>query len=93
MQASDGILGLALTQANAQGVPTVMDQLANNNMISSKLIGVNLQRAGESNDGEISFGVVDNTKFTGSLSILPNVATNGLWEVPLVSTPVSPPRI
>jgi hypothetical protein len=23
----DGILGLALTEANAQGVPTVMDQL------------------------------------------------------------------
>jgi len=94
--APDGILGLALTQANAQGVPTVMDQLvsalmphfsnlqANNTLIKRKLIGVNLQRAGDTNDGEISFGVVDNSKFTGSLTILPNIGTTGLWEVPIV---------
>ena len=66
-----------------------MDQLANNNLISSKLIGVNLQRAGDTNDGEISFGIVDNSKFTGSLTVVPNIATNGLWEVQLVFTPLS----
>ena len=94
--APDGILGLGLTKANAQGVPTVMDQLvstlmphisdiqANSKLIKRKLIGVNLQRAGETNDGEISFGVVDSSKFTGSLAIVRNVGVTGLWEVPIV---------
>jgi hypothetical protein len=50
------------------------------------LIGVNLQRASDNtNDGEISFGVVDTGKFQGSLTLVDNVAQTGLWEVPMVS--------
>ena len=59
-----------------------------NKLISRKLIGVNLQRASDNvNDGEISFGVVDTAKFSGPLSVVPYIALNGLWEVPIVSTP------
>jgi cathepsin D len=55
-----------------------------NNLVTRKLIGVNLQRASEHlNDGEVSFGVIDTSKFVGKLSVVPNVATSGLWEAPL----------
>jgi hypothetical protein len=56
-----------------------------NKLISKKLIGVNLQRASDhDSDGEISFGVVDNAKFHGSLAVVTNVGLSGLWEVPIV---------
>jgi hypothetical protein len=54
-------------------------------LISKKLIGVNLDRASDNNpDGEISFGIVDTSKFSGNLAIVPNVNLQGLWEVPIV---------
>jgi hypothetical protein len=56
-------------------------------LIAQKLIGVNLQRqVDQTNDGEISFGVVDTSKFSGSLTLVNNVAASGLWEVPIVSS-------
>jgi cathepsin D len=62
-----------------------MDQLKSNNLISDQVIGVNLERASDDDpDGEISFGIVDNSKFSGQISYLPNVNTVGLWEVPVV---------
>jgi Eukaryotic aspartyl protease len=77
-------MGLGFNKANAQGVPTIMDQLKNQQLISRKLIGVNLVRASDGiDDGEISFGVVDTGKFSGKLAIVPNVAQSGLWEVPI----------
>jgi hypothetical protein len=30
-----------------------------------------------------SFGVINTAKFTGKLTLVPNVATSGLWEVPM----------
>lgn len=45
-----------------------------------------MQRASDNvDDGEISFGVVDTAKFSGSLAVVPNVGATGLWEVPIVS--------
>jgi Eukaryotic aspartyl protease len=86
----DGILGLALTQANAQGVATVMDQLKDQGLIANQLIGVNLQRASDNlNNGEISFGIIDTGKFSGALTVVPNVGTSGLWEVPVTDASVN----
>jgi hypothetical protein len=94
-------MGLAFDSANAQGVKTIMTQLVlspksladiekSNNLITRKLIGVNLQRASDKlNDGEISFGVIDSGKFSGKLTLVPNVATSGLWEVPMTDASVN----
>jgi Eukaryotic aspartyl protease len=63
---------------------------ATQKLIPQKLIGVNLQRLGESTDGEISFGVSDDTKFSGLLALVP-VLNTGFWEVPFVpSSPAMP---
>ena len=61
-----------------------MDQLKSHGLIKNKLIGVNLQRASDNaTDGEISFGVINTSKFSGSLTRVPNVGTSGLWEAPI----------
>ena len=78
-------MGLGFEAANTQNVSTVITELKSKGLISRQLIGVNVERASDNNpDGEISFGIIDTSKFTGSLITVPNVNFEGLWEVPLV---------
>lgn len=87
----DGIMGLAFNQLSQQKVTTPFDDLATQGQIKQKLFGVHLSRnADGTNDGEITFGSTDATKFTGNIAfanVLSGAAATagggeaGLWQV------------
>src|SRR5271163_3597453 len=61
-----------------------MSLMASQKLLQSNILGIHLQRAGDgATDGQITFGAVDNAKFTSPLSYTNTVATGGLWEIPV----------
>lgn len=81
----DGILGIGRgdTVQGTIEAPQLIDVLSSSSLISAKLYGVHLSRAGDgTNDGELNFGAVNKERFDGDLnwiSALDN--SNGFWEV------------
>lgn len=79
----DGILGLGRRTSDQLGSPTIMDVLSSKNAIAQELIGVHLNRAGDNTkDGEIVFGGIDTTKFSGSISYT-KTSNDDAWEIPV----------
>ncbi|TGO57000.1 hypothetical protein BOTNAR_0211g00060 [Botryotinia narcissicola] len=82
----DGILGVGpvdLTEGTVSGlstVPTFMDNLKSQGSIASEVLGVYFKPESGSDDddtnGELTFGGVDTTKYTGALTYFPK-ATSG----------------
>jgi cathepsin D len=80
----DGILGLGRPQSSSLNAPTLMESLVNQKLIKSNLFAVNLQRNSDgSNDGVVTFGDWDKSKFNGSLSWIDSVSGSNLWEIPI----------
>jgi cathepsin D len=78
----DGILGLGWPQSSSLKTPTVMDTLVSQKLVKANLFAVNLQRNSDgSNDGVVTFGDWDTTRFDGDLSWIDNVSKDGLWEI------------
>ncbi|KAL4253204.1 peptidase A1 family protein [Abortiporus biennis] len=82
----DGILGLGpqdltcntLFPDDTTCVPTVTDNSLNQGLIDSKLVGISFEPTDTMDpvtNGEISFGNIDTTKFTGKLSYVPITET------------------
>ncbi len=79
----DGILGLGRDSSNRLGTPTLMDIMASQQLLKANMFGVHLSRSGDgANDGQITFGAPDSSKFSGDLSYIDGVSTDGLWEIP-----------
>lgn len=77
----DGILGLGRPASNQMGTKTFMEVLAEKDLLKSNLFGINMQRAADgASDGEINFGVIDTTKFSGTLTYSTLVETQ-YWEI------------
>jgi cathepsin D len=87
----DGILGLGRTASNEIGTRTVMQVLAEKNLLEANILGIHLQRNSEgAKDGQITFGGVDHSKFKGSLSYTATVsADSSLWEIPVDDLAIS----
>jgi cathepsin D len=80
----DGIMGLSREPGDGFSPPTFMQVLQQNKAIKSNIFGINLERAADkTNDGEISFGTIDTTKFKGDLNYLDTVGDNKYWSVPV----------
>ncbi|KAI9785747.1 MAG: hypothetical protein M1839_008764 [Geoglossum umbratile] len=80
----DGILGLGRPQSSSLKTPTIMETLVSEKLIKANLFAVNLQRNSDgSNDGVVTFGDWDKSKFDGDLSWIDNVSKDGLWEIPV----------
>ncbi|OJD10915.1 hypothetical protein AJ78_08196 [Emergomyces pasteurianus Ep9510] len=80
----DGILGLGRAPAYKVKVPTVMQELQKSGLLEKNIIGVNLQRHSDgAKDGQIVFGDIDKTKYTGDLSYTTTLPNVDHWEVPL----------
>ncbi|KAF8155370.1 aspartic peptidase domain-containing protein [Mycena galopus ATCC 62051] len=83
----DGILGIGptdltegtLKNAAAETIPTVVDNLVDQGTINSNEIGIffepTISRTGSGADGFMTFGGIDETKFTGSVSYTPVTTT------------------
>ncbi|GAA5917642.1 hypothetical protein JCM5296_004228 [Sporobolomyces johnsonii] len=77
----DGLMGLGQSILSSQGIPTPIEQLASDGLVKSAQMGYHLGRVSDGkNDGEITFGGVDASKFNGSLTEIPNVNQQGFWE-------------
>lgn len=80
----DGILGLSLMKGST---PSFLDTLVASKAIKSNIFGISLNRASDGgNTGEINFGAVDSSKFTGNLNYVPVSANNaGDWAIPMAN--------
>jgi hypothetical protein len=76
----DGILGLAQNAGLAP--PTFLATLVSNKVLQSNIFAVNLHRSSDgTNDGEITFGSVDQSKFVGDITYTPIVKPGGSWII------------
>jgi hypothetical protein len=81
----DGLMGLAQSTLSQQQTPTPVESLASAGLITDAITSYKISRAADNlNDGEITFGALDATKFDAStLTTVPNVNTQGFWEAAL----------
>jgi hypothetical protein len=78
----DGIMGLAQSIMSQIGVLTPVESLAELGLIGEAITSYKLGRVSDGhNDGEITFGGLDETKFDpNTLVTFPNVSPYGYWE-------------
>lgn len=78
----DGLMGLAQSTLSAQKTLTPVESLAQNGLIADAITSYKISRVADGkNDGEITFGGLDNTKFdSASLTTFANVNKQGFWE-------------
>ena len=77
----DGILGLGRPSSDTLGTDTIMQVLDQQGTLPKNIVGVHLQRASDgTNDGEITFGGVDSSRYSGKLSYT-KVANTENWEI------------
>lgn len=79
----DGILGLGRPTSGQLGSPTIMQVLQSQANLPQNVVGVHLNRAADgTKDGEVIFGGVDTSKFSGTLSYT-ITSNDGAWEIPV----------
>lgn len=77
----DGILGLGRPSSDALGTPTVMQVLDQQGDLAENIVGIHLSRSSDgAKDGQITFGSVDSSRFTGKLSYT-KVTNAQSWEL------------
>ncbi|KAI0050468.1 aspartic peptidase A1 [Auriscalpium vulgare] len=78
----DGLMGLALSSLSEQKVLTPVESLAKAGLIKAPITSYKISRLDDlDNDGEITFGGLDGTKFDPKTLVnVPNVNQNGFWE-------------
>ncbi|KAG7089827.1 hypothetical protein E1B28_011474 [Marasmius oreades] len=78
----DGLMGLAKSTLSEQKTLTPIEALAKQGLVKEAITSYKIPRlADNKNDGEITFGGLDSTKFDQqTLVSLPNVNKNGFWE-------------
>ncbi|KIM39982.1 hypothetical protein M413DRAFT_19672 [Hebeloma cylindrosporum] len=81
----DGLMGLAQATISQQRTPTPVDSLATAGLIPDSIVSFKISRLADNlNDGEITFGGLDDTKFDPkTLITVPNVNQQGFWEAAL----------
>ncbi|KAK7032874.1 acid protease [Favolaschia claudopus] len=82
--AADGLMGLGGKGLSNQGVPTPVEALKNAGFIDSAITSYRLPRfIDRTNNGEVSFGGLDETKFDPSTLVTVNNTGDGFWLAPL----------
>lgn len=86
----DGLMGLAQSTLSEQGVLTPIEAMAKAGLVPAAITSYKISRlADNKNDGEITFGGLDTTKFNpATLVTLPNVSKQGFWESAMDSVSV-----
>lgn len=78
----DGLMGLAQSTLSNQQVLTPPESMAQQGLIPEAIVSYKISRLADNlNDGEITFGGLDDSKFDpATLTTLDNVNQNGFWE-------------
>ncbi|GAD95530.1 aspartic-type endopeptidase (CtsD), putative [Paecilomyces variotii No. 5] len=80
----DGILGLGRSDKNQIGTKSFMDAVSDAKLLKSNIVAFSLQRASDgARDGEISFGDVDQNKFSGDITYTNTTGDDSFWQIPL----------
>lgn len=78
----DGILGLGRSNTAGWSIPSFMDTVAADGLLSSNIVGFALSRASDNpKDGEVNFGGIDTTMFNGQITYTAIDANT--WTIPL----------
>ncbi|KFY27920.1 hypothetical protein V493_03210, partial [Pseudogymnoascus sp. VKM F-4281 (FW-2241)] len=78
----DGILGLSRVP-NAE-VPGFASALVDKKLLDKNIFSVNIYRASDlANNGEITFGGVDASKYTGDITYTDTTSPGGSWVIPV----------
>jgi hypothetical protein len=87
----DGIMGVAQSSLSEQRTLTPVESLAKAGLIQEAITSFKLSRlADQKNDGEVTFGGLDTSKFDPkTLITLNNVNTRGFWEGPIDAVSVN----
>ncbi|KAF8802550.1 aspartic peptidase A1 [Phlegmacium glaucopus] len=87
----DGLMGLAQSTLSQQNTLTPIESLASAGLVQDSIVSYKISRLADNlNDGEITFGGLDNTKFdSNTLVNVHNVNTQGFWEANLDSASVN----
>lgn len=92
----DGLLGLGGSSLSVTNQDTVIDALKKANKVKAPIVGYRLGRAADGsgkNRGQITFGGVDQSQISGSLTQMDNQSNKGYWEVKLDSVSVGGKQI
>jgi len=78
----DGLMGLAQSTLSEQQTPTPIEALAAAGLVPAAITSFKISRVADNkNDGEITFGALDTSKFdSNTLITLNNVNQQGFWE-------------
>jgi len=87
----DGILGLAKSTISEQQTLTPIEAMKANGLVQSAITSYKISRLADGlNDGEITFGALDESKFDpNTLQVINNVNKRGFWEAPMPSITVN----
>lgn len=80
--AFDGILGLSMNNGSSDNF---MGSVKEDKLLTSNVFSVALDRAEDGpNTGQLTFGGIDSSKFTGDITYTPvNATANGDWAIPM----------
>lgn len=87
----DGLLGLGGSGLSVTHKDTFIEALKKANKVKEPIVGYRLGRAADGsgkNRGQITFGGVDRSQISGSLTQMDNQSNKGYWEVKLDSVSV-----
>ncbi|EWC45719.1 hypothetical protein DRE_05056 [Drechslerella stenobrocha 248] len=83
----DGILGLGFPSASVQKVPTFLDNLISQQIITKRVFGVHLHRSSDAaGNGSVIFGGIDSSRIEGGPTALKYYSlntTSHLWSIRL----------
>lgn len=77
----DGILGMGFTSISVGGVPTIFEEAIKQNKVDQPIFAFYL---GDNEDGELTFGGYDSSKFEGDLEYV-KLESATYWEIALDS--------
>ena len=76
----DGILGLGMPSSSVAGVKPIFNEMIDQKVITEPVFSLYLHKGGnETSGGEITFGGIDNTRYTGELTYVP-VSGEASWQ-------------
>ena len=79
----DGILGLGMPSSSVAGVKPIFNEMIDQKVITEPVFSVYLHKdSNETSGGEITFGGIDKTRYTGDLTYVP-VSGERYWQFTL----------
>ena len=92
----DGLLGLGGSGLSVTKKDTLIDALKKANKVKAPIVGYRLGRAADgsgNNRGQITFGGIDESQISGSLTQMDNESSKGYWEVKMDSVSVGGKKV